>query len=219
MRESFFKRPFDIIFSTLGLLFSSWLWALISVAIIIEDGFPVLIRQRRIGKHGKMFASFKFRSMRKHTLNEKINSQATERDPRTTFVGRCLRTCAFDELPQLLNIFFGEMSFVGPRPLLPFESEVYSNGGCLDIRMIPGYEKRITIRPGLTGLAQIYAERNIPRRHKFKFDLLYIREINLLLDLKLILISFLVSLHCNWENHTTKLETLSRYRAIRVPRL
>ena len=219
MREPFFKRPFDIIFSTLGLLFSSWLWALISIAIIIEDGFPVLIRQRRIGKNGKMFASFKFRSMRKHTLREKINSQATERDPRTTFVGGCLRTCAFDELPQLLNIFFGEMSFVGPRPLLPFESEVYSNGGCLDIRQIPGYEKRITVRPGLTGLAQIYAERNIPRRHKFKFDLLYIREMNLLLDLKLILISFLVSFHCNWENHSTKLETLSRYRAIRLPRL
>lgn len=166
-----------------------------------------------------MFNSFKFRSMRKHTLSEKINSQAIERDPRTTFVGRCLRKCAFDELPQLLNILVGEMSFVGPRPLLPFESEVFSNGGCLDIRKIPGYKKRITVRPGLTGLAQVYAERNIPRRHKFKFDLLYIKEMNLLLDLKLVLISFLVSFHCNWENHRTKLETLNRYRTIRAPRL
>jgi lipopolysaccharide/colanic/teichoic acid biosynthesis glycosyltransferase len=218
MREPLLKRPFDVIFSVLGLLCSSWLWALVSVAIIIEDGFPVLIRQRRIGKNGQLFDYFKFRSMRKHTLRDMVNQQAIARDPRTTFIGRFLRKSALDELPQLLNIFVGQMSFVGPRPLLPFESEIFSNGGSLDIRQIPGYEKRITVRPGLTGLAQIYAERNLQRKHKFKFDLLYIRNINLILDMQLILLSFIVSFHCTWESHSDKLAMLSRYGAIRAAR-
>lgn len=212
MKEPFLKRPFDMLVSGIGLIASSWLWALISVAIIIEDGFPVLIRQSRIGKGGKMFDSFKFRSMKKHTLKEKINQQAMEHDSRATLIGRCLRKCAFDELPQLLNIFKGEMSFVGPRPLLSLENEVFSNGGCLYIKEIPGFEKRSTVRPGLTGIAQVYAERNIPRRHKFKYDLLYIRKMNLFLDFKLILLSFIISLYFIWERHTEKLRVLNRYR-------
>lgn len=218
MREPFLKRPFDVIFAFLGLFCSSWLWALVSIVIIVEDGFPVLIRQRRIGKHGKMFDYFKFRSMRKHTLRDGVNHQAIARDPRTTFIGRFLRKSALDELPQLLNIFVGQMSFVGPRPLLPFESEIFSNGGSLDIRQVPGYKKRIIVRPGLTGLAQIYAERNIQRKHKFKFDLLYIRKMSLYLDMQLILLSFIVSLHCTWESHTDKLAMLSRYGAISASR-
>lgn len=204
------KRILDLVFSTLGLVLSSWLWACIAILIILEDGFPILIVQRRIGKDGKFFRSFKFRSMRKHTLNETVNPQALEHDPRVTRVGRVLRKTAMDELPQLLNIFLGDMSFVGPRALLPYEIEVYANGGCLDIREIPGYEKRIVVLPGLTGIAQVYADRNLPRHHKFKYDLLYIKKQCFWLDIRLIIVSFLVTFTGGWEKRSTKLQFLDR---------
>lgn len=210
MKEPFSKRFFDIFVSSIGLILSSWLWVLIWIAIIIEDGFPVFFRHKRIGKHGKLFNSLKFRSMTKHTLKEKVSYQAIENDPRITGVGRFLRKTAIDELPQLLNIFFGEMSFVGPRALLPSEIEACSNGKCIHIYDIPGYEKRIEVRPGLTGIAQVYAPRDIARRHKFKYDLLYIKKMNIFLDIKLILLSFLVTFKGRWEKRGLKLKMLEK---------
>lgn len=141
------KRVFDIFLSGLGLIISSWLWVFVWIAIAIEDGFPVIIRQERIGKFGKPFRNYKFRSMTKSTLKEKVKIQAVEDDLRITRVGRILRKCALDELPQLINIFLGQMSFVGPRALLPEEKEVhsfanaYTNGGTLAIENIPVYMK------------------------------------------------------------------------------
>ena len=210
MKEPFSKRFFDIFVSSIGLILSSWLWVLIWIAIIIEDGFPVFFRHKRIGKHGKLFNSLKFRSMTKHTLKEKVNYQAIENDPRITRIGRFLRKTAIDELPQLLNIFFGEMSFVGPRALLPSEIEACSNGKCIHIYDIPGYEKRIEVKPGLTGIAQVYAPRDITRRHKFKYDLLYIKKMNTFLDIKLILLSFLVTFKGRWEKRGLKLKMLEK---------
>ncbi|MBA7512641.1 hypothetical protein ES705_04649 [subsurface metagenome] len=215
-KEPLLKRPFDVLLSGIGLIVSASLWALIWLAIMMEDGFPVIIRQERIGKYGKLFKNYKFRSMVKSTLKEKVNIQATENDLRVTKVGRILRKCALDELPQLINIFLGQMSFVGPRVLLPEEKEVhslgnvYTNGGTLAIAEIPGYAKRITVKPGLTGIAQIWAPRDIPRRHKFKYDLLYIRKRAFWLDLKLIFISFLVTFRSNWERREAKLGILDR---------
>ncbi len=217
-KEPLLKRPFDILLSGIGLIVSAWLWAIIWLAIMIEDGFPVIIRQDRIGKYGKLFKNYKFRSMVKSTLKEKVNIQATENDIRVTKVGRILRKCALDELPQLINIFLGQMSFVGPRALLPEEKEVhslgntYTNGGTLAIAEIPGYAKRITVQPGLTGIAQIWAPRDIPRRHKFKYDLLYIRKRAFWFDLRLIFISFLVTFRSNWETRAAKIGILERYR-------
>jgi lipopolysaccharide/colanic/teichoic acid biosynthesis glycosyltransferase len=208
--EPFFKRPFDIVLSTIGIIISSWLWALIWIAVLIEDGLPVFIKQHRIGRGGKLFPSFKFRSMKKSALNERVSIQAAADDPRVTRMGRILRKTALDELPQLLNIFLGDMSFVGPRALLPTEIELYTNGGCLHICDIPGYDRRCMVRPGLTGIAQIFAPRDIPRKHKFKYDLLYIRKMNLFLDIKLILLSFLITFKGRWERRSAKLEILNR---------
>jgi lipopolysaccharide/colanic/teichoic acid biosynthesis glycosyltransferase len=210
MKEPFLKRPFDICLSGAGLLLSSWLWALICILIIIEDGTPLFIRQYRTGKDGKIFRSFKFRSMHKSTLKEKVSIQASENDPRVTRVGKFLRKTAFDELPQLLNIFLGDMSFVGPRALLPVEVEVNSDRDTIHIASIPGYKKRITVRPGLTGIAQVYAARDLARKHKFKYDLLYIRKMNIFLDLKLIFLSFLVTFNGRWEKRGMKLEILEK---------
>lgn len=205
-REPSLKRVFDVLLSGFGLVLSSWLWVLIWIGIWCEDGSPCCIKQLRIGKSGRIFKVIKFRSMRKSTLNEAINHQAVENDPRVTVMGRFLRKTALDELPQLINIFVGDMSFVGPRALLPAEIEQYDR--YLHISDIPGYNKRIMIRPGLTGIAQVFAPRDLPRRHKFKYDLLYLHKMGLLFDIKLIAISFLITFGGTWERKRNKLKFL-----------
>jgi len=125
--------------------------------------------------------------------------QATAHDPRVTRVGRLLRATAMDELPQLWNIFVGDMSFVGPRPLRPGEADVGSDGHVLALDQIPGYHERHLIRPGLTGLAQVYAPRDVRRAAKFRLDRLYLRNAGLWLDIKLILISFWITGRGEWE--------------------
>ena len=178
--------------------------------IVFEDGLPVLIRQKRIGKDGKLFDAYKFRSMNKSSLNKGIDFQAKEDDPRITKVGRILRNTAMDESPQLMNILRGEMSFVGPRPLLKSEVEVKNNIGNKDITGIPGYEQRIALTPGLTGFAQLYHERDITREEKFKYDLLYTKYQCLLVDMKLILLSLLVTFAGRWERRGAKFGLLRK---------
>jgi lipopolysaccharide/colanic/teichoic acid biosynthesis glycosyltransferase len=109
-----------------------------------------------------------------------------------------------DELPQLWNIFRGDMSFVGPRALVPEEIEVSGSGARVPIEAIPGYEARHRVRPGLTGLAQVFAPRDIPRRHKFKLDQLYVRRQSFWLDLKLVAVSFWISFRGTWERRGAK---------------
>jgi lipopolysaccharide/colanic/teichoic acid biosynthesis glycosyltransferase len=206
--EHMSKRIFDILLAGFGLLVSSWLWVSIVILIVMEDGFTVIIRQKRIGKGGELFYSYKFRSMVISSLNEKVLVQAAENDPRVTRAGKILRRTALDELPQLLNILFGEMSFVGPRALLPSESEINGNPQITNITDIPGYDKRILVSPGLTGISQIFAPRDLPRKHKFKYDLLYIRKIGIIYDLRLIISSFLVTFNGAWEKRCAKLKFL-----------
>ncbi|MFX0195824.1 MAG: sugar transferase, partial [Candidatus Hodarchaeota archaeon] len=113
------KRIFDITLSISGIILSSLLYVLISLAILLEDGWPVFYFQERIGKGGRIFKALKFRSMIKDAEKELGPVQAKENDPRVTKVGRILRATALDELPQLINILKGDMSFVGPRALRP----------------------------------------------------------------------------------------------------
>jgi lipopolysaccharide/colanic/teichoic acid biosynthesis glycosyltransferase len=125
--------------------------------------------------------------------------QAVEHDPRVTRVGRLMRATAMDELPQLWNIFCGDMSFVGPRALRPGEIETKSDGVLERLEDVPGFAMRITVRPGLTGIAQVYAPRDLPRRHKFRYDRLYVRRRSWSLDARLILLSFWISVLGTWE--------------------
>ncbi|MGB7054530.1 MAG: sugar transferase [bacterium] len=208
--EPFLKRSFDILLSGVGLLLSAWLWTAIAILIILEDGFPVIIRQRRTGRGGRIFTSYKFRSMVKSTLKEMVNSQAAEHDQRVTRIGKWLRASALDELPQLLNILAGDMSFVGPRPLLPNEIEINGDFGQIRLEDFPAYEKRISVYPGLTGTAQIFAPRDIPRKHKFKYDLLYIRKMSFMYDIQLIVLSFLITFKGAWEKRCAKLQIFER---------
>jgi lipopolysaccharide/colanic/teichoic acid biosynthesis glycosyltransferase len=122
-------------------LYSSPLWALIAFAIIIEDGLPIFYGQERVGKNGRIFRTMKFRSMIKDAERETGPVQAVENDPRITNVGKILRATAMDELPQLVNILKGDMSFVGPRSLRPKEKEVHGNPEDTNMGMFPGITK------------------------------------------------------------------------------
>ena len=130
--------------------------------------------------------------------------QASEHDPRVTRIGRWLRVTAMDELPQLWNIFCGDMSFVGPRALLPQEAEVREPREIIPLDQVPGFFLRTQVRPGLTGIAQVYAPRDIPRRQKFRLDALYVRKQTFGLDIKLILLSFWISFRGKWEYRGAK---------------
>ena len=198
------KRPFDVVLSGVGLLGSAPLWAIIAVGVKLEDGGPVFYGQERVGKGGSRFKAWKFRSMIPNSDKTHGPLQAGENDPRVTRVGRFLRATAMDELPQLWNIFKGDMSFVGPRALLPEEVEVNGNGQPVPMEEIPGYDARHQVTPGLTGVAQIYAPRDVPRRQKFKYDLLYVKKQRFWLDLKLIVLSFWITFRGNWESRGVK---------------
>ena len=194
-----FKRMFDIVLSGAGIIASSPLWLVFAALIKLEDGGPVFYRQDRVGRGGRVFSTLKFRSMRPDAEAGRGAVQADEHDARVTRIGRVMRASAMDELPQLWNILRGDMSFVGPRALRPGEIEVGTDGRMVALEDVPGYEQRITVRPGLTGIAQIYAPRDIPRRHKFRYDRIYITKRSGMLDLRLILLSFWISLLGTWE--------------------
>jgi lipopolysaccharide/colanic/teichoic acid biosynthesis glycosyltransferase len=190
--------------SGLGLIASAPLWALIAAAIKLEDGGPVFFPQERVGLGGRVFIALKFRSMIVDAESRSGAVQAADADPRVTRVGRLLRGTAMDELPQLWNIFVGDMSFVGPRPLRPGEIEVRGDGQLIPLAAIPGYDVRHGVRPGLTGLTQVYARRDIPRASKFRLDRLYLKRAGFWLDLKLILLSFYITTRGAWESRDPK---------------
>ena len=192
------KRSFDILLSGTGLIMSLPVWGVIALAVKLNDGGPIFYRQKRVGKDGRVFEGLKFRSMVPDSDRKWGVVPAAENDPRITKVGRILRATAMDELPQLWSIFRGDMSFVGPRPeweelVKQFRKE------------IPSFDLRHKVRPGLTGLAQVYGHSEIPRRQKLRYDLLYARRQNFWLDLRLILVSFAVTFTGGWERREGKI--------------
>ncbi len=198
------KRALDVCLSGVGLVASSPVWLALAAAIRLEDGGPVFYTQDRVGEGGRVFTVFKFRSMVPDAEALTGALQATEQDPRVTRVGRFMRATAMDELPQLWNIFRGDMSFVGPRALRPGEIEA-SDGAFIPLEQIPGYNERCRIRPGLTGVAQIYAPRDVGRRNKFRYDRVYAKRASFWLDVRLILLSFWITFRGRWEHRGDKI--------------
>lgn len=193
------KRIFDFSLAVCGIMFFFPLAALFAFFIWLEDRGPVCFAQERVGKNGVIFNNFKFRSMKPDAEAGLGPVQAKENDPRVTDTGRFLRKTAMDELPQLINIARGDMSFVGPRALRPVETELTADGAVRDIFNIPGFKERSRVKPGLTGFAQVYASRKLLREEKFKYDLWYIKHMNFWLDMRLILRSVATTLRAKWD--------------------
>ncbi len=176
------KRFLDIIFSIILLIVLSPILLIVSIAIKIDSKGPVIFKQERIGKDGKVFKIYKFRSM--VVGAEKIGTgvYSEKKDSRVTRVGKIIRATSIDELPQLVNILKGEMSFIGPRPVLtyhPWKYEEYSEE----------QKKRFLLRPGITGLAQINGRKQVDWEKRIKYDVEYVEKVNLWLDIKITFIT------------------------------
>ncbi len=176
------------------------LWTGVPLLILLIDGRPIFFTQERVGRNGKVFRAYKFRTMVKNA--RKVGPSFTvENDPRVLpVIGRFLRATGLDELPQLINILKGDLSFVGPRPL-PVED--YEK--C--IRTIPGFREREKLLPGLTGLAQLYADR-LSWKEWLVYDMEYARRMNPLLDLEIIFLSVLTTLTCRWDRRGRRIPLL-----------
>lgn len=171
--ERFIKRPMDCFLATLSLLFLSPVILILSLLVRVFLGSPVLFEQDRPGKDGKVFKLYKFRTM---TDKRDEDGQLLADEKRLTTFGKLLRSSSLDELPELFNIIKGEMSLIGPRPLL--------------VKYLPLYNeeqaKRHDVRPGLTGLAQSRGRNSLSWEEKFKLDVEYVNHITFLGDLKIL---------------------------------
>jgi lipopolysaccharide/colanic/teichoic acid biosynthesis glycosyltransferase len=187
------KRALDVLVSGVGLTCALPFIIGIIAAIYLEDGPPAFYTQVRVGLAGRRFRMYKFRSMIKDAEAHTGPALAAKDDPRITRVGRLLRKTAMDELPQLLNIFAGHMSFVGPRPERP---ELVS----LTVVQLPEFRRREAVRPGLTGLAQVYGRYYSDPGEKLPLDLTYIHRRGLWLDLHLFLHSWRITSRASWDS-------------------
>lgn len=180
----FGKRVIDIVFALITLMLTWPIFLIVSICIKLEDGGPVFYKQKRLTKGQKEFDIFKFRSMRVDA--EKEGAQpCTGNDARVTRVGKIIRSTRIDELPQMINILKGDMSFVGPRPERVEHVEQYEED-------LKEFKYRLRVKGGLTGYAQIYGKYNTSAYDKLRLDLMYIENQSLLLDLKLILMTIKV---------------------------
>lgn len=173
-----FKRLLDIFLSILSLVFVLPIVFFFAICIVIESPGNPFYLQKRMGLLGKEFTLFKLRSMR---LNAEVDGAkwAEENDPRVTKVGRFIRRTRIDELPQLLNVLFGDMALIGPRP----ERKIFVERFSFEI---PDFPKRMDVKPGLTGWAQVNGGYDITPEQKLKLDLYYIDNMSIKLDLNII---------------------------------
>lgn len=174
----FGKRTFDIVMSTILYIVSLPIMLITALLIVLEDRGPVFYQQERVGKGGKSFMVLKFRSMRNNAEKPGTPQWAAANDPRTTMVGRFIRKCRIDEIPQIINVVNGDMSFVGPRPERPFFVDQLAE-------QVPFYNIRHSIKPGITGMAQVryqYGASVTDSIEKLQYDLYYVKNNSLFLD-------------------------------------
>ncbi len=208
--EELLKRMLDLIVSSGLLLLSSPFLVIVSLIVRMTSEGPIFYRQERIGRGGNPFQVLKFRTMRVDAEKHSGPVLASQHDPRITEIGRLLRATRIDELPQMLNVIKGEMSLVGPRPERPYFVRQFE-------RELPAYELRHAVKPGITGLAQVMGRYGTTVERKLHFDLLYIYNYSLLLDLKILLQTIRVMLqgeegagHKTWAVPAQQLKNIRR---------
>jgi lipopolysaccharide/colanic/teichoic acid biosynthesis glycosyltransferase len=171
------NRALDVVGASLGLAVTSPALAVAALAIKLGDGGPVFYRQRRVGRDGREFELLKLRTMVVGAEHQGAGWAVNRGDPRITRVGRTLRRLSIDELPQLWNVVRGEMSLVGPRPTLAYQVEAYS----------PRQRRRLEVKPGVTGWAQIHGRAALPWEERIELDVWYVENRSALVDLKILL--------------------------------
>lgn len=191
------KRALDVIASALGIMLLLPLFALLSLIICLDSPGPAIFRQQRVGQHGKLFTCLKFRTLY-HNAREEVHRQAIHKlwagerlsddpnrpykltnDPRVTRAGYWLRRTSLDELPQLINVLRGEMSIVGPRPIIPYELEYFQEW----------HHERHDVKPGITGAWQVCGRGRLNQEEMLDLDINYVRTWNIWTDLKLIILT------------------------------
>ena len=179
MYKHFFKRFFDIVFSFLGLIIAALPMLIIAIAIKIDSKGPVIFKQERLGKNGKVFKILKFRSMCVGAERTGSGVYSGKGDARVTKVGKLLRKTSLDEIPQLLSVLKGDMSFIGPRPPLTYHPWTLENYTDEQKRMFD-------VRPGITGWAQINGRKDVEWNKRIKLNVWYVDHVSMLLDLKIV---------------------------------
>lgn len=178
MYERFFKRLIDFLIALIAMPFFFALFIPVALCIVIDDGFPVFYNAKRIGRDGKLFKMYKFRSMKNNAPDIRLADGSTyngEDDPRVTKIGKILRSTSIDELPQLLNMLKGDMSLIGPRPDPPDWIDKYPD----NIKVF------LKVRPGLTGYSQAYFRNSVDGEEKMKNDAYYATHCSFIMDVKI----------------------------------
>jgi undecaprenyl phosphate N,N'-diacetylbacillosamine 1-phosphate transferase len=177
MIQKTIKSIFDFLFSLILLIVLFPFFIVIAVSIKLDSKGPVFFLHERIGKDGKPFYPFKFRTMKEGAIKEGLKYNIAENDERITRIGKFLREWSIDELPQLINILKGEMSFIGPRPTFRYQVEKYNNF----------QKKRLLVKPGITGWAQVNGRNILSWEKRIEYDVWYIDNWSLWLDFKILL--------------------------------
>jgi len=181
------KHTLDFLISMFMLIILAPLFILIALFISLEDKGPAFFKQARLGKNGQTFLMYKFRSMKVNAPDLRSEDGGTfnsDDDPRVTKVGSFLRKTSLDELPQIINILKGEMSFIGPRPDLPDQIKLYHEED----------KVRLTVRPGITGYAQVVGRNSLGFRERFEYDIEYVNHYSLWFDFKILIQTVMVVL-------------------------
>ncbi|MFY0803786.1 sugar transferase [Peribacillus frigoritolerans] len=178
MYKIFLKRVIDLILAVIALPFWFIILAIISPIIYFQDKGPIFYNAPRLGKNGKVFEMYKFRSMKVNAPDIRNKDGSTfnaENDPRLTKIGKFIRKTSLDETPQLLNVIKGDMSIIGPRPDLPEHEELYEGNE----------NRKLEVRPGVTGLNQAYYRNTVPWKERIQHDIYYIDNLSFWLDIKI----------------------------------
>lgn len=201
--NNFFKRLFDIIVSSVCLVIFSPILIILSIMIYFKLGSPVIFKQERPGKNGKIFKMLKFRTML-NTVDE--HGELLPNEQRLTPFGNMLRKTSLDELPEFINVLKGDMSLVGPRPLLCEYLELYT----------PEQNRRHEVKPGITGYAQVNGRNSIGWEERFKLDVYYVDHYNFLLDLKILFMTVFKVFKRDGIGQTAENTTMEKFKGSNI---